>query len=354
MDIERELTKKINRLKATYTRKRFDAVDFRDEDHPRRENGQFAPKGQGESSGKPRKVERKKSTPKGSGQGKNPHARRKFTERTLKGGTGKTDTSDRGKNDSLSKYCDKSGKLSSKREALHRRIVADHFIDVTKPKTGEPKVFTFLGGGPASGKSTAMKGVPDYPKAGEAVMVDADEIKKKIPEYKKMTKAGDNTAAAYAHEESSALVKRTVSAAQKNGYNVLWDGTGDGSVASMKKKIAQAKASGYTVNLRYVTCSIEEALNRAKTRAAKTGREVPYDVVINTHKKVSEILPQIASICDDVQLWDTNGKKPKLIAVGGKGRELTPIKGCRDKVNEFLDKTKENWEEQEDGTYKKS
>lgn len=199
-----------------------------------------------------------------------------------------------------------------------------------------------------------MKGVPDYPKPGEAVTVDADEIKKKIPEYKKMTKAKDKTAAAYAHEESSALVKRTVSAAQKNGYNVLWDGTGDGSVAGMKKKIMQAKKAGYTVNLRYVTCSTEEAVDRAKKRAAKTGRKVPYEVVVNTHKKVSKILPEIAAMCDDCQLWDTNGKKAKLIAVGGKGRGLTAIKGCSKDVEAFLKKANEEWEVTEDGARKKS
>jgi predicted ABC-type ATPase len=243
----------------------------------------------------------------------------------LKNGFGTTNTSDRAKDDLLSKHCDENGKLSAEREELHKDIVAQHLSGVEKPEEGKA-TYTFLGGGSAAGKST-ITNLPEvgWPSDTEAVKIDSDNIKGMLPEYVEMVNAGDESAAKYAHEESSALAKRISAVASENGYSVALDGTGDGSVESMTKKIDDAKAAGMTVNAVYVTCSLEDAISRSNARGDKTGRYVPKETIISTHAKVSQIFPRIQSKFDSVKLYDTSGNQTKLIATGGGGKELTVL-----------------------------
>lgn len=252
-----------------------------------------------------------------------------FPEKTkassLKNGFGKTNTSESNGHDSLAKYTDADGNLTPEREKLHASIAEGYFEGVKKPK-GQP-TYTFMGGGPAAGKGSIKK-LPDagYLSGEDAVELDSDEIKGKLPEYKELISSGQNKkAAAYVHEESSALVKRISAVATENGYNVSLDGTGDGSVESMRKKIKAARDAGMKVNGVYVTIPIEEAIQRAEARGNKTNRYVPVDRITNIHKKVSQILPQIAAEFDSVKLYDNSGSKPVLIAVGGNGKGLQPI-----------------------------
>jgi predicted ABC-type ATPase len=223
---------------------------------------------------------------------------------------------------SLQKHVDKNGKLTAERERLHDEIVM-RALDGIEKAQGQ-QTFYMMGGGPASGKSTVIKqGAVEVPDNKKAAYIDPDWCKAQLPEYQAMVKAGDKSAAAFCHEESSALAKRISTAAQKNGYNVVYDGTGDGSVKSVEKKLTEAKANGLVTKGVYVTVPTEVAWQRSQARAAKTGREVPEATVKGTHKKVSQILPEVAHMFDGgVQLFSTDGEV-KLIAEGGKGKGLT-------------------------------
>ena len=248
---------------------------------------------------------------------------------------GETDTSDRLKFDSLARHTDASGKLTADREILHQKIIDEHFEGMTKPD-GQA-IFTVMGGGSAAGKSTMINsGAATLPKG--SVMIDSDAIKAKLPEYSQMLKAGKvDQAAAYVHEESSALAKRIMNIANKEGYNVVLDGTGDGSVKSLTKKIMNAKEAGLRVEGIYATVPTNVAVERSTARAAKTGRKVPTEIIKGTHKKVSQILPECADLFDDVKLFDTTDGA-ELIATGGNGEKLKPIKGKEDKFAEFIKK----------------
>lgn len=250
---------------------------------------------------------------------------KKVKASSLKNGFGKTNTSESTGNDSLAKYTGADGNLTPEREKLHASIAESHFEGVKKPK-GQP-TYTFMGGGPAAGKGS-IKRLPDagYLSGADAVELDPDEIKGKLPEYKEMISSGQNKkAAAYVHEESSALSKRISEVATENGYNVSLDGTGDGSVESMRKKIKEARDAGMKVNGVYVTIPVEEAIRRAEARGDKTNRYVPIDRIVSIHRKVSQILPQIAAEFDSVKLYDNSGSEPVLIATGGNGKGLQPI-----------------------------
>lgn len=250
---------------------------------------------------------------------------------------GVTNTGDSTGNDSLAKYTQEDGTLSPEREELHREII-DKFFEGVEPADGQP-IFTIMGGGPAAGKSTMINsGAASLPQ--NSVMVDSDAIKAMFPEYKEMVAAGDGLAASYVHEESSALAKRILGIANNEGYNVVLDGTGDGSVNSLTKKISDARNAGMAVEGIYATVPTEVAVERATARAAKTGRVVNAEaVIIPTHRKVSQILPECAHLFDSVKLYDTT-EGAILIATGGNGQGLTAISGQEELFEAFLQKGK--------------
>lgn len=252
-----------------------------------------------------------------------------------------TNTSDRGKDDSLAKHCDANGKLSPEREKLHQKIVEKSIANAIPEKH---PTFLMMGGGPAAGKGT-IQGSPEFIKKYGAqkdrVTIDPDEMKKEIPEYREMVSAKNHKAAGYAHEESSALAKRSMDVLNKSGCSYTLDGTGDGSVKSLMKKINNARAAGMKVNAVYVTCDTELAVKRAVVRGEKTGRYVDPKTIRKTHRAVSQILPQCADKFDKGELYDTSGSKPILIATFGGGKGLTPTKGNERLLKKFLDKANE-------------
>lgn len=247
---------------------------------------------------------------------------------------GVTDTADSNGHDSLSKYTDKSGNLTEERERLHKQIIDNFYKDV-KPVSGQA-TFTIMGGGSASGKSTMIKsGAATLPK--NSILVDSDKIKTMLPEYNEMLSKGDSRAANYVHEESSALAKRILRISNKENYNAVLDGTGNGSIESLTRKINNAKNAGMIVEGIYATVPTQIAVDRSAQRALKTGREVPPHVITNIHKKVSQILPQVAAQFDSVKLYDTTAGA-KLIATGGNGSGLTAVKGQELLFKQFLEK----------------
>lgn len=232
------------------------------------------------------------------------------------------------KGSTLEKYV-KNGKLTPEREALHRQII-DSLLDGIPKPTGQPKT-TFLGGGPASGKSSVTRDPNiETPDELKTVCLDSDRIKKLIPEYNEAISKGSSNAANMAHAESSMIAWKALQIAQDEGYDCMMDGTGDGSVEDMLQSIKDAKAAGHQVVGVYVTCDTDTAVMRAEKRAASggsdKGRKVPESIIRTVHQKVSMILPQIAAEFDEVTLYSTDyGNKPQLIAKGGDGKKLSVV-----------------------------
>jgi len=244
---------------------------------------------------------------------------------------------------SILKHMDENGQLTPDRAKLHEETINALFEGKKPVAPGEQKTFYMLGGGPASGKGSLTN--PEYskdfgmPSKKEVATIDPDEMKKAVPEYWiKNRSAGAN----FAHEESSTLAKRGMEAAFANGYNCTLDGTGDGSVNSMMKKIKQARDAGYKVEGAYVTVPTEVAIPRAMERGIKQGRIVPEKDIRRIHAEVSRIFPQIAPEFDHVVLYDTSGpkgSKPVMIAECFRGQ---PIQVKNQKLwQAFLGKGKE-------------
>jgi predicted ABC-type ATPase len=221
---------------------------------------------------------------------------------------------------SVAKYITPDGHLSPERQALHDRIVAKYLGDVRPNPSGE-KTFTFMGGGPAAGKSTIVNSDPgNFPSPESAVFINADDIKGDIPEYQEGLARKDPGAAAYVHEESSMIAMRLRQAAIARGLDVVLDGTGDHSAEKMGGKLDEAREAGYTTRGIYATVPIEEALARAQARGEKTGRFIPPAYLEETHRSVASIVPDLAPRFDGFELYDTTTKPPTLLArnVGGR------------------------------------
>lgn len=208
----------------------------------------------------------------------------------------------------------RDGRLTPEREALHQRIVDQHLAGKTPV---DHPVATFLGGGTASGKSTVLAG--EQP---NNVVIDADAIKAMLPEYGQMLASGDKRAAALAHEESSLIAKKVKAAAEQGKLNYTLDGTGDSAFSKMLGKVQAAARHGYLTVGKYVTVPTDIAIERAKARAAKTGRMPPESVIRSIHSSVSDVFGQLmaGNHLDAAELWDTSGPKPTLVgskALGG-------------------------------------
>ena len=266
---------------------------------------------------------------------------------------GAADTSDalrevkNGTHNSLEKYMDANGNLTPERQALHKQII-DNYLAGKTPVKGQAEM-VMMGGGPASGKSSVIKsGQADLPAEKNTVKVDPDDIKKQLPGYSDMA-LKDDKAASFYHEESSMLAKQLANVSFDENFNVVYDGTGDGSEGSVMKKINGARNKGYKVNAVYVTVDTDEAIVRNQERyerGVKKGenpRKVPEDYVKDCHAKVSNISMACANQFDNIKVYDNNGpegSKPVLIATGGNGKKLSAVPGKEYEFGKYVNKGK--------------
>lgn len=262
------------------------------------------------------------------------------------------------KENSLSGHVDKDGNLTPERQKVHDEIVQDFFKDKI-PQEGKATM-TMSGGGPASGKSFIEKEVRKQFGDDTTITVDPDKIKEMLPGYTDMAIETDDAAGHY-HEESSALAKRIYQYAIDNNLNVVYDGTGDGSVNSVKKKIKAARDAGYEVNGRYVTVDVDGpsgALVRNEARYQKgverfengesdvPPRKPKEEHVRKIHSDVSDIVPEVYDMFDNFELYDNNvprNQKSVLIGKSKRGGAITLEDGREANMERFLRKGQQGW-----------
>lgn len=217
----------------------------------------------------------------------------------------------------------KDGKYTPERQALHQTIVekflSSEKIAAARPADGTLPSFTILGGRGGSGKSSFKNTVYD---PGKAVVLDADEIKHMLPEYK-----GWN--AFEVHDESGDLFDLITDLAKTNGLNIVHDAT----MKTPDKAVSLVhgfKSSGYSVQAHYMHLPRQEAAKRAVGRflgGGNEGRYVPVDVVLGNTKN-EQSFDAIKPLVDAWSFRDNNvprGQPPKLIAQSaGKAAPAAP------------------------------
>ncbi len=167
----------------------------------------------------------------------------------------------------------KTGKYTEEREKKHKEIINEIFKDEkkAKPQNGKKPIFIMLGGRGGSGKSKFNGLVYDK---SNFIVLDADAIKEKLPEYK-----GFN--AWEVHEESSDILNKALKIAKRKKLNVVIDGTLKTKISS-EQKIKRMKASGYNIEMYYMHLPRVEAAKRAMSRfMGKIGRYVPLKTLLS-------------------------------------------------------------------------
>jgi predicted ABC-type ATPase len=206
--------------------------------------------------------------------------------------------------------------VDPERELLHQQIV-NEFLEGVERQNGQVEMY-MTGGGPAAGKSSVLvDGM--LPELNEAIQINPDLIKEKLPEYVTLKKAGDIGAAGYVHEESSLIRKRLEAAAISGNYNVVLDTTGDSSVDKLTSSMEAYRKAGYKINAFYATNDVDLAVKLADARGKKTGRYVPPQFIQEVHANVSRTFPKAVErgLFDRVELYDTNIKDaPRLVGSG--------------------------------------
>jgi predicted ABC-type ATPase len=203
---------------------------------------------------------------------------------------------------------------------------------------GAPRAL-FMAGGPASGKTSALRQAPEL-EPDASVLINPDEIKDRLPEYRQMVEGGDKFGAAGVHEESSDLGKRLQAETMDLGLNVVVDGTGDSKPGKFVGKLQDMNDAGYEVSALYVTIPTDEAVIRTTLRAMKRGRWVPEPELRSQHKHVSANFEDVAALpfLKDLKLYDNGGDAPQLVAEAA-GGDLT--KHNEPLYDEFIAKREE-------------
>lgn len=223
-----------------------------------------------------------------------------------------------GDNSSISKYIDsETGKISKERMAVYNQIVNDMMKGIKAPE-GTPEIH-FMGGGGGSGKSyTIANGTVKAPDSKHAVHINADDIKLKFDDFKKI--AGNSnesvakTAANYVHEESSIVTKLVTKVAMDRGLNVVIDGVGQ-NPAKQKKIVDDAKRKGYKVEAHYINAPTKIALEANEGRFyhsknMEQRRYVPPEVIKSAHKAVSKNFNELFKVYDKIEVIQNDRKNP--------------------------------------------
>jgi len=183
------------------------------------------------------------------------------------------------------------------RSALHEKII-ESFFEGKQPVENPEMIF--LGGLPGSGKTSAMRGRMD-----NYVVLDADEVKKQLPEYE-----GWN--APLLHGESAILAQMVFDKAIQGGYNIVNDGTLRNKDLALDL-LTQAKQAGYSTKIVFVGATIKTALSRMLKRFKETSRFIDPAFYVAVAGNPAKTFHTIKDMADAYEVWDNNGDKPTLM-----------------------------------------
>lgn len=222
----------------------------------------------------------------------------------------------------------KSGEWNDDRKKLHdsiiRKILAPEKVAACIPNNGEKPTFVMFGGRGGSGKSwftdkerAAKEGREVMFNSDKFLILDADEIKKALPEFKGWN-AGE------VHEESSYLMKEIKKRAMANGLNIIIDGTMNFNPKKpdkVRNEMLEARSKGYILEAHYMFTPIQKscinAMNRFKTNNNDySGRLVPTDILLGMQDN-EKSFDSVKDIVDDWTFRDNQNFEAKLISRKG-------------------------------------
>lgn len=207
----------------------------------------------------------------------------------------------------------------SDRGDLRREAVLAALSEATSLPGDRRPILWLMGGGSGAGKSSildAMQRAGTVPMSG-VVKIDPDAFKEMIPEFKELVRRGDNRAAAVVHEESAVMAMETFERAVALRTNIVCDTTLS-NPAKAAKIIEMARRGNYEIRIIGVTVSPQTAIARVRNRGEQTGRFVPIQALLGTHKNFARNFETYVRLADVVELWKTDcaeGETAKRIAI---------------------------------------
>ena len=217
-----------------------------------------------------------------------------------------------------------NGEYTEGRKLKHEQTLKNIFAnkESAKPKPGENPTVIFLGGRGGSGKSKFdlpseenKGGVGVYDRS-KYIVLDADEIKNSIDEYK-----GYN--AAEVHEESSDILNMALEKALNEGLNVVLDATMKTKKSTFNKidKFKESKHN-YNIEMYYMHLPLEKAAERALSRfvgkdGKMQGRYVPLNVILNDMKNNEKVFDELKHLASKWAFYnnDVPNKEDKPILI---------------------------------------
>jgi predicted ABC-type ATPase len=209
-------------------------------------------------------------------------------------------------------YNDELGDYTPSRKKLHAEIINKFKKEVVCINNDQP-IAIFMGGSPASGKSSFLRKYSPFLLKEEILKIDADEIRAMLPEYE-----GWN--ATQTHLETKDIVNILLS--NKNigipcDFDIIYDGTMN-SVKSYIPLMDILRKRGYKIFIVFMDnvpkdVIIKRALDRYKT----SGRFVPLEVIEDFFSKGKTAFNELKKDVDGYMLIDGSSRDYNVIEEGG-------------------------------------
>lgn len=204
------------------------------------------------------------------------------------------------------------------------RTLADGSVDLKGKNIRHDKRLDLIIGVPAAGKSSAL--AEPISEMYSSRMIDSDEAKKRIPEYR------DGYGAGLVHEESQKITQRHFEESLSKGENLVYQRVGR-DYNTMESIISQAKKYGYSVYVHYNELEKNKALGRMLERYLTTGRFLQPELYEKYGKSISDTFDRLTTakskdgkaLIDGFSKWDNDvpfGTRPKLVTYSSSCREM--------------------------------
>ena len=151
---------------------------------------------------------------------------------------------------------------------------------------------------PAAGKSSAL--AEPISELYKSRIIDSDEAKKLLPEYK------DGWGAGVVHKESQSISKIQLQEALYKGENIIYPRVG-GDCKELEDQILNAKEKGYKVYVHLNDLDKNKALGRMINRFLETGRFINPDLITKYGNSIEDTYQTLkkGNIIDGFSKWST-------------------------------------------------
>lgn len=189
---------------------------------------------------------------------------------------------------------------------------------------------------PAAGKSSAL--AEPISELYKSRIIDSDEAKKLLPEYK------DGWGAGVVHKESQSISKIQLQEALYKGENIIYPRVG-GDCKELEDQILNVKEKGYKVYVHFNDLDKNKALGRMINRFLETGRFINPDLITKYGNSIEDTYQTLKkdNIIDGFSKWSNDvplGYRPKLIECSDSCKDMCKAI-AKPTITEQLDNSKE-------------